>query len=603
LIRMEAITLGEKYFSKAETYRIQAENENKTLLLLSAMRLLTFIGGIILIWICFNISKYYGLISVLGIISLFLYLLRSYSFHTSRKEYLVNLELINRNEEKAVSGDFSMFENGSSFASTTHDFSHDIDIFGPSSLFQYLNRTSTGYGGEVLAGWLSDPYILSTSLLSRQETITEIGPKLEWRQKFLATAMNKNLDREHISGLLKWLKEKPMINPSLKRKAFIWILPSITISSLLLLAAGLMSYYIFLSLFLATLFITFYNLRRTSAIHEELTGKYRFLSSFSSLLALLKSESFRSEAVNAMKKEIAGENRSAVTALKELSRIIRAFDSRLNILVGFFLNGLFLWDLHCIRRLEKWKYVNRDQFPLWLDMLGQVDALISLGNYTYNNPGFIYPRLADDGAPFRARKLGHQLIDPVNRVCNDFALSSRSRICIISGANMAGKSTFLRTVAVNFILAMVGAPVCAEEMHFTPVKLFTSMRTTDSLSTNESYFYAELKRLRSLEQKLLEGENLFFILDEILKGTNSEDKSQGSKLFIKRIIELGGTGLIATHDTTLGEMEKGHPGVIINKCVEVEIDGEKIIFDYLLRDGIASKRNAVLLMRQMGILG
>ena len=168
---------------------------------------------------------------------------------------------------------------------------------------------------------------------------------------------------------------------------------------------------------------------------------------------------------------------------------------------------------------------------------------------------------------------------------------------------MAGKSTFLRSVAVNYIIAMAGAPVCATELRFTPVRLFTSMRTTDSLSSGESYFYAELKRLKKLEEKLAAGENIFFILDEILKGTNSEDKSQGSRLFINKVLSLGGTGLIATHDTLLGTMEKEHPDVIINKCIEVDIDGDKINFDYKLRDGIASKKNAVLLMRQMGILG
>jgi DNA mismatch repair ATPase MutS len=166
---------------------------------------------------------------------------------------------------------------------------------------------------------------------------------------------------------------------------------------------------------------------------------------------------------------------------------------------------------------------------------------------------------------------------------------------------MAGKSTFLRTVAVNLILGMTGAPVCANELKFTPLKLFTSMRTTDSLSHNESYFYAELKRLKTLKTRLEEGEEILFILDEILKGTNSVDKSNGSRLFMKKIVELDGTGLIATHDTSLGEMENEFPGIIINKSFEIEIDGENISFDYKLQEGITKKMNAALLMKQMGI--
>ena len=167
---------------------------------------------------------------------------------------------------------------------------------------------------------------------------------------------------------------------------------------------------------------------------------------------------------------------------------------------------------------------------------------------------------------------------------------------------MAGKSTFLRTIAINYILAMTGAPVCASKMRFIPGKVFTSMRTTDSLSDNESYFYAELRRLNTLKSRIEKGEPVFFILDEILKGTNSEDKSTGSKLFLERIIANRGTGLLATHDTALGKLEVEYPGLIINKCFEIEIDGENIRFDYKIQDGITQKMNAVFLMKQMGIL-
>jgi DNA mismatch repair ATPase MutS len=187
-------------------------------------------------------------------------------------------------------------------------------------------------------------------------------------------------------------------------------------------------------------------------------------------------------------------------------------------------------------------------------------------------------------------------------VCNDFSLGKKGTVCIISGANMAGKSTFLRTVAVNYILAMAGATVCASEMNFIPCKLFTSMRTMDSLSNNESYFYAELRRLFILKSKIEKGEPVFFILDEILKGTNSADKSKGSLLFLEKIVEKGGTGLIATHDTSLGKMESDHPGIVKNKCFEIEIDGENIRFDYKIQQGITQKMNAVFLMNQMGIL-
>lgn len=235
-------------------------------------------------------------------------------------------------------------------------------------------------------------------------------------------------------------------------------------------------------------------------------------------------------------------------------------------------------------------------------MLGQVDAFISLGNFSFNNSSYIFPSVSEETIIFSASKLGHPLIKSSERVSNDFDIPGNGSIYIITGANMAGKSTFLRTMAINYILAMAGAPVCANSLNFRPVKLFTSMRTSDSLSNHESYFYAELKRLRLLKTHVDNSEPVFFILDEILKGTNSLDKTLGSKLFIKRLIESGGTGLVATHDISLSEMEAEYPGKIYNKCFEVEIDGENIRFDYILRDGVTHKMNAALLMKQMGIL-
>lgn len=600
---MTMIARGKTEYSNfAAKYRDQAEKERKVLLLISVFRLVVFVGGIVLSCLAFTLSKYYGFVALILTLVIFIYLLMLYSRHLAKQQYLLNLELINQNEIKAGEGDFSIFPDGSSFIAKGHDFSYDTDIFGPGSLFQFLNRTCTGYGSEVLACWLSDPYELRTVLRERQQTVAEIGLKIIWRQSFLATGINRNLDRNNILGMTKWLALGQKNKSSAVRRICLLALPSLACITLLLTVAGLVHYSIFVSIFLANLLIVFVNLKNTQSVHEELTGRYNFLSSLGSLIELIESEQFESTLIEKMKEDIKGSRLSAVKALKELSGIIRAFDSRLNIFVGFIFNGLFLWDLHCLRKLDGWKAAYGKKFPAWLDMLGQVDAFISLGNYAYNNPEFVYPLPSDDMTPFKARQLGHPLIDNSKRVCNDFVLPSKGMICIITGANMAGKSTFLRTVAVNMILAMVGAPVCALEMKFLPTRLFTSMRTTDSLTSNESYFYAELKRLRQLQQMVLTGENILFILDEILKGTNSEDKSLGSKLFLNKIISLGGTGLIATHDTTLGRLEEEYPEVIINKCIEVEIDGEIIHFDYKLRDGIASKKNAVLLMKQMGII-
>lgn len=600
---MDKEVLIENYLNEAADLAKKIEKEEKLLFIISMLRLITFAGGLVVIYLSFDLSKYLGLAVLVLLTSFFLFLLKYHALHSANKDFLENLKLLNTNEASALKGDFSMFYEGNVFIEKDHDFTYDSDIFGPSSLYQYLCRTCTGYGSKVLAGWLSDPYYVVSELEERQVAIKELSEKDHWRKKFLATGMKNNLDRSHIEGLSRWLSEESTEKKSLYRKIIIWLLPVCNVLSLGLVIAGLLNYIVFIFFFFLSLFIVGMDLRKTSAIHQDLSGRFSFLGSLGDLLELINNESFEAPLINSMKKGVLADEKSAVIALRELGGIIRAFDSRLNIIVGFVLNGLFLWDQHCKRRLEKWKKTYREQFPLWLDMVGQIDAYISLGNFRYNNRDYTFPIISSDRKYiFRAVQSGHPLIKGEDRVCNDFTLDMKGRICIVTGANMAGKSTFLRSLAINFILAMTGAPVCAEELEFLPVKLFTSMRTTDSLSSNESYFYAELKRLRILKEKMQEGKNVFFFLDEILKGTNSEDKSLGSKIFIDKLIELGGSGLIATHDLSLGALEAKYPDRIINKCIEVEIDGEIIHFDYILRDGVASKKNAVLLMKQMGIL-
>jgi len=599
---MKKDVLYNGYINSAKLFNIAVSKEENHLLILSVLRLVTFIGGLILIWFGFRESNIAGTSVILATSVLFFTLLKLYSIHSAKRDFYRNLSVINQREAEAVTGNLSSFEPGNSYTDIHHDFSYDVDLFGNASVFQYLNRTVTGYGRDILAGWLSDPYGLTFDLKQRQEAIKELALKVKWRHEFMASGMKDPLEKEEISDLLRWMGEASVIVSSDVKKTLIFLLPLAAIITLILVITEVFQYPVFILVFLVNLSFIGFGLKRTNYIHNALSKKYNFLSSMDGLLKSFDNEIFVSEKLNDIKVNISGSKMSAAVSVKKLSRLLQAFDSRMNIIVGFMLNGLFLWDYHCIYRLEKWKSEYGELFSIWLDMLGQIDAYISLGNYSYNNPEFRYPVISDDSRVFSVRSMGHQLIDESKRVCNDFELEKSGTVCIISGANMAGKSTFLRSVAINFILGMTGAPVCAAEMSFKPVKLFTSMRTTDSLSDNESYFYAELKRLKALKSKVEEGEPVFFILDEILKGTNSADKSLGSKLFLERLVISGGTGLIATHDTSLGAMESDHKGLITNKCFEIEIDGETIKFDYKLQNGITKKMNAALLMKQMGIL-
>jgi DNA mismatch repair ATPase MutS len=599
---MKQAELSEKYLTMAEEYRLLEKREEKILFYLSVLRFLSFTGGAALIWAGFTFNKTAGILIIPAVIVLFLWLLRLWSLHNDKKDFFCNLSIICRNEAAASSGNITSFEPGDQYRDISHDFSNDVDLFGESSLFQYLNRTVSGFGRDILAGWLSDPYPLSSNLKLRQDAIKELAAKVSWRHEFMARGMKEPLEKNDIRSLMQWMDETSKEGPSRAKKVLVFLLPAITLSALFLLITGVLHYSFFTTLFLVNLLFISTGLKETNKVHNALSKKYSFLSSLIDLLKLFNNEQFSSSVLKEIREKISGGDGSASASVKKLGSIIQAFDTRLNFFVAIILNGLILWDYQCLIRLEKWKSENKNRLPVWLEAIGTIDAFISLGNYTYNNQEFAFPGLSPDKVLLSAESLGHQLIDENRRVCNDFSLSHQGLICIISGANMAGKSTFLRTVAVNYILAMAGAPVCASSMSFVPLRLFTSMRTTDSLSNNESYFYAELRRLKTLKSRIASGERMLFILDEILKGTNSADKSMGSRLFLQQMVNLGASGMIATHDTSLGDMEMENPGVVINRCFEIEIDGETVLFDYKLREGITKKMNAALLMKQMGIL-
>lgn len=582
--------------------RIQTREE-RFLIVLSLLRLVCFAGGLIGVVFIF-IKGHQGIALGLGFIFLlvFLYLLRSYSEHSILRDLAANRVRVNKNEIQALEGDFSAFNCGDKYIDHQHDYSYDIDIFGEGSLFGYLNRCVTSYGSDILACWLSNPYDLVNDLKNRQEIIKELAEKVEWRHEFMAEGMRTSLEKNGITRLFEWMRNPIYTKRSQIKVFLIYTMPVVAVTILALVLAGYMHHIYLVLVLLFNLGFVAAGMRRNNKVHQAVSGHYTYLSSMNRLLEVVDKGDFRSGGLIDIKNDITGSSGSASRAIKKLGKLIQAFDSRLNIFAGFILNGFLLWDYHCIVRIDRWRNTYKDLFPSWLDVIGSLDAFSALANNTFNNPGFVFPQTSPGLTVFKATAMGHPLIDERKRVCNDFEIEKNGRICIITGANMAGKSTFLRTVAINYILAMTGSPVCASQMNFIPLKLFTSMRTTDSLSDNESYFYAELKRLSLLKDRTETNDPVFFILDEILKGTNSADKTYGSRLFIIKLISNKGTGMIATHDISLGDLEKEFPENIFNKCFEIDISGDSINFDYKLQDGITRKMNAVLLMRKMGIL-
>lgn len=589
------------YTDNVEKYRSLLDRTGKRLLYLSLLRLFDFIAGLILLVLLWKISQLAAIGAFLVSIFLFVVLLKRYSIHSFKKTFYENLLLINESEIKGLKDDHSCFDGGDEHIDPHHDFSHDIDLFGKDSLFQYLNRTCTGRGKNILAGWLMKPSILSDKIGERQEAIKEMAEMPQWRHEFNAYGMMGITDESTINDFVNWLKEEPGYLTNRTYNIIRFLIPAITLIIFALTVASILHYSIFILVIIINLGIISVNLKETNNIHAKVSRKYSMFKTLSNLILHFEGHKFKSVYINDLQKVLSAGDESASHSIVRLSKILQAFDSRLNMLMAVPLNGFLLWDIQCINWLEHWKKSASDLLPQWFHNLGQADALCSLANYGFNNANYCYPVISGRKEYLSSSKLGHPLIPEKTRVCNDFTISQKGEINIITGANMAGKSTFLRTVAINMILAMTGAPVCADEFAFTPCTVYSSMRTTDSLSDSESYFYAELKRLRVLKERLENNENIFFLLDEILKGTNSEDKSRGSQLFIEKIIKYAATGIVATHDILLGKLGNQHES-IRNRCFEIEIDGDEVKFDYILRDGMTTKMNAAILMKQMGII-
>lgn len=598
---MEQDDIRQKYLDLKLKYEKLEAGLKKKQVIISLLRLAVFVSGTIVSVIIIIKSPATGIFLLVVTGSIFLSLVRKSTDYSDRIEIAGNLVKINSDEMKALDGDCSHFDGGIDLIDPGHDFSNDIDLFGKDSLFGYLNRTVTFSGRMQLAEWLSDPFPFSNEMTERQESVAELSEKIEWRQRFIAYGHGGQSGSDQVS-FENWLSDKYTSLPSAVTVYLSYILPVILITSIVFAVFGFIPSGVPVIFFFFNLMLTVSFVRTSNRIHAIVSKKQDYLSSVGRLTGCFENEKFDSDLLNGIQKKLYSGNSSAAGKIKELGKIVQAFDSRLNLFVGIILNGLLLWDFHCIRKLEKWKAGAASEFPVWMSLLGKIDGLSSFANFKYNNPDYCFPVLNNSEQVINASAMGHPLISRKVRVYNDFTIGKRGIVYIITGANMSGKSTFLRTVAVNLILAMNGAPVCAGAMKFIPVKLFTSMRTTDSLSHNESYFYAELKRLKNLKERLETDNGIFFILDEILKGTNSNDKSLGSKLFLRKMIMAGGTGLIATHDISLGEMEAEFPENVVNKCFEIEIEEDAIRFDYILRDGITRKMNAALLMRRMGIV-
>lgn len=568
---------------------------------ISLLRVLLFVAGFAGLILFYRSGTWAVVLTVCCTFLPFFILVKVHNRLYFRKERLETQLQLNQNELKGLEGDYSVFDEGREFIDAGHPYSYDLDLFGRKSLFQALGRTCTHIGKQTLATWMQHHLTEKTAIETRQESIRDMSRRMEFREAFRVTgSINRGADSDE-EEINRWSQTPSVLQHLWWVKLCLWAVPGINI---LLLALGLLhilSLSWFGMMFTVFVILSFGLIQRGTLIQETYGKKLKTLNRYAKLITLAKGETWQAPALRELTDKLDIDGHSPAEALTQLSKELDRLDLRNNQLLYVILEGSMFFQLRQIVRIERWKARYGKYLMGWLEAVGELDALCSLGTFAYNHPAYTYPTITNQPFCFLARNMGHPLMPEAQCVKNDATIPSRPYFLIITGANMAGKSTYLRTIGVNYLLACMGCPVCCESLTLYPAQLITSLRTTDSLSDNESYFFAELKRLKRIIDLLDEGQELFIILDEILKGTNSADKQKGSLDLIRQFMRLKADGIIATHDLLLGTLADQFPEYIRNYCFEADIKDNELTFSYRLREGVAQNMNACFLMRKMGI--
>ncbi|MEI3056230.1 MAG: hypothetical protein V8T55_06790 [Phocaeicola plebeius] len=589
------------YTERLSLTKGQLQQVKKQIFRISMLRLALFVAGVAGIYFFLSQTPLLIICICLTFLPLFI-LVKIHNRFFIRKEWLETQARIIQEELQALSGDYSSFEDGKEYVNPEHPYSFDLDIFGRRSLFQSINRTCTFFGKDRLAKWLQNHLHEKVSIEKRQEMVREISEHTLFREQFRVAGLVHHGQSSDAEKIQAWSQSPAQYLHAGWVKAFIWGVP--VINSLLLITSliGWTSFSCLGLSFGIFLVLSFGIIKRATYIQETYGKKLKSLNGYARLIALAKAEDWKSAGMLELMERFNLNGQSPVQALQQLSKELDRLDLRNNQFLYVLLEGSIFFQLQEIVRIERWKVRYGQYISEWLETVGELDALCSLGTFAYNHPQYTYPELTEKPFCFLATQMGHPLMPVSQCVKNDATIPSRPFFLIITGANMAGKSTYLRTIGVNYLLACVGAPVCCERLKLHPNQLITSLRTSDSLSDNESYFFAELKRLKRIIDLLNQGQQLFIILDEILKGTNSMDKQKGSFDLIRQFMQLKANGIIATHDLLLGSLIKQFPEEIRNYCFEADIKDNELTFSYKLREGVAQNMNACFLMKKMGII-
>jgi len=583
----------------------ELEKEIKTLKekikILSVIRLIIFLVTIILAYLSYKNQNMILMISEISI-GMVIFLIVAYihneniNLKKEKEEYLY----VNKKGLSRIDGSFKDFikDKGEEFINDNHGFTNDLDVFGRNSIFQMINSTKTIFGRKVLSDTLSLKILPNKDeIIKRQEAIEEISKKIDFRQKLEVKSSLKNSGKKDIDELLEWANSKGNI------KKYFEVVPYIFIIKTLIILVMIIFTKLRISILFLDLFINYLAVKMLTKNLNSVIGLFEShktdIEAYKNLLEIIEKENFESSYIKEIKANLkTTDGSNAYEEIKALKNLVDWIGDSKGNAYYLLLNVFLLSDVFILNNLEKWKIKNGYKLEAWLKVIGEIESLSSISNISFDFENWNYAKLTDEKI-IEANNIGHPILGE-RAVTNSFTLNNNHKVGLITGSNMSGKSTFLRTLGLNLLLTYIGAKSYCDSLNCGIFNIYTCMRTKDNLEESISSFYAEILRIKIVIEAAKRGEKVLFLLDEIFKGTNSKDRHEGAKVLINQLVESGGIGLVSTHDLELCDLEKTKPWIINYNFQEYYKDN-KIHFDYKLRNGRSKTQNAMHLMKLAGI--
>lgn len=566
-------------------------------------RLLVILGGGAALFYSFqtnSISLVFAITFV--IVLLFAFLINRQSQLEAKRDAKLAFLQVNENEIMLKEKRETVYSVGESFDDEKHPYVSDLDIFGEKSLFALVNRCATSLGIQILSNWLKEGGS-KKDIEERQEAVAEIANDLDWGQQFQSRMifnLSEKIDAK--SFLSRYFQDSSLTFGNKLMGLYVPIAPivlllavvfSIFISPIWNVVVGIGVFHLCWTLALAG---------KVSAFSNKIDRVGRILARYAEGLSLIELQDFKSVKNKSLQEQLSIADKSLSKVVKELANLIDKLDTRNNILIGVLLNILMLWDFRYVSKLVRWKNNYADKALLAFDVIAEFEALNSLATLKRNHPQWTMPIILNDPLTDKiiAKGIGHPLLAQSKSVVNDYT-NEQHLIALITGSNMAGKSTFLRTFGINAVLAYAGAVVCADDFKLPIYHLVTYMRIKDSLNESTSTFKAELDRMKFILDTVSKDQHSYFLIDEMLRGTNSVDKYLGSRAIIRKLVSNEGKGMVATHDLQLASLEKENPGKVQNYHFDIQVREGEMLFDYKLKNGECTIFNASMLLKGIGI--